>query len=88
MLIIYDKGNHETISISGIRGQATREEIDSINVVELPGTQAEYRIYDSEIINQVWTAMDSGEGVEFVFDGNTPTGIQIVALPDPEELIE
>ena len=82
MLIIYDKITHETISISGIRGQGTREEIDSINVSDLPETQAEYRIYDSDIINQVWAAMDLGDGIDVVFEGETPTGILIIDLPD------
>lgn len=84
MLIIYDKITRETVSISGFRGQATKEMIDSIKINDLPETQAEYRIYDQEVINQAWQALDAKDAVELVFDGDIPVGIQIIDLPDPE----
>lgn len=89
MLIVFNKTTKKVISVSGIRGSATAEVIDRMTVVDLPEGQDEYRIYDNETINQVWQALDAGGGVELVFDGEMPTGIQIIDLPDPppEELI-
>ena len=83
MLIVYDKSSHNIVSISGIRGNVTEEEVNMMNVIELPETQAEYRIYDNEVVNQVWQALDLGDGIELVFDGDIPTGVEIIDLPDP-----
>lgn len=83
MLIIYDKITKETISISGIRGVATEREINAIQIADLPETQAEYRIYDNQKIAEIWQALDAGDGIELIFEGEVPTGIQVVDLPDP-----
>lgn len=83
MLIIYDKITKELISISGIKGTATEREINAIQITDLPETQAEYRIYDAQKIAEIWGALDAGDGIKLVFNGETPVGIRIVDLPDP-----
>lgn len=84
MLIVYDKQSKAVVSISGIRGKATEEEINKIQVIDLPENQAEYRIYNQETIDQVWKALDDGDGIELVFEGEIPVGIQVIDMLDPE----
>jgi uncharacterized protein YbbC (DUF1343 family) len=81
MLIIYDEGTKEVISISGFKGNPTREQIDSIHVIGLPDSQAEYRIYDTQKINQIWQAKDEQNKIELVFDGENPVDVEIIEVP-------
>lgn len=84
MLIIYDTDTHEVLSFAGIRGDVTDLELERLEIPELPAGKGAFKLTDRTKMNQVWQALDAADGIELVFEGGTPVGVQIIDLPEPD----
>lgn len=86
MLIVYDCNTSEIVSISGFREEVSSEIIDSIDVADLPAEHRKFRVYDYELIQQIFKAQDTNGTITLVRDDNGEVvGVEAVeGTPQPE----